>query len=453
MKLIRLIQKYSIHITIPFIVAILSACGGNDSEEDKNPCAASIATSDVRDTEAVAAQLVAAAEIVQLKSTITTRWRTALTQRLGALSEEEIKQLGTAVDELVFVYAQRAANGDPARPKISWTEAPPHAWGGTQVSGSRYAGDNPDNVYRLAPVDNVSSYEIIGKVNASAPTEFLIQVTDSGDAVIGTDEISLRTLKIEADGSFKITVSPLPANGASNHLQTGSKSTELFIRDTMADWNSETPLTLSIRRLSGPDSQAKTFAEMVQKTVSTSNTWASNWLNSFILRSLFASDANTIPQPMTGTGNISRTGANFQLGDDEAIVITVNSGSATYTGLTVQNIWGITPDYWNAQSSLTNKQALPNLDGTFTYVLSPTDPGVHNWISTAGTTRGTLYQRWQGAALPASPVTAYVRTQVAKLSGLRDVLPAETKFVTSSERAAQLAARQQAFARRVQACN
>lgn len=441
-------------------IGLMALSGCDDSENNtqlitapEKTCVASIATDDIKSTEVLATQLLNTSEVQTLKNNLKQEWFTALTQRLGTLTASEVAQLDDAVNELIFVYAQRAANGDPARPKISWTEAPPHSWGTTQVTGSRYAGDNPDNIYRIAPIDGVSTYEITGQVNAKAPTEFLIQVTNSGDFVIGTDEVSLQTLKVNADGTFKITVSPQAGDGTSNHLKTGALSTQLFIRDSMADWATETPVSLSIRRISGPNTAAKTFSEMVAETVATSTTMGKTWLNYFTLKTLFSPETNTIPQPVTGTGNISRTGGNFNLADDEALVISINPGPATYTGFTVQNIWGITPDYWNIQTGLTNKQAQPNKDGHYTYVLSKQDPGVHNWLSTAGENRGTLYLRWQGAALAKNPTIPYVTSKVIKLSELKYSLATETKYLTALERIEQLKARKVAFDRRLHACS
>src|SRR5207247_1570169 len=43
---------------------------------------------------------------------------------------------------------------------------------------------------------------------------------------------------------------------------------------------------------------------------------------------------------------------------------------------------------------LNKAQSLPNRDGSYTYVVSAVDPGVHNWIDTSGTHEGILTLRW-----------------------------------------------------------
>ena len=75
----------------------------------------------------------------------------------------------------------------------------------------------------------------------------------------------------------------------------------------------------------------------------------------------------------------------FQLDDDQALVVTIDPGNAGYFVVPVTNDWTITDNYWDQQTSLNNAptQALPNRDGTYTIVISPQDPDVWNWVSTA----------------------------------------------------------------------
>ncbi|MGV0803349.1 hypothetical protein ABQF26_40600, partial [Mycolicibacterium elephantis] len=72
----------------------------------------------------------------------------------------------------------------------------------------------------------------------------------------------------------------------------------------------------------------------------------------------------------------------YQLADDEVLVLTIDPGTANYFIVPTYNIWTITDDYWNQQTSLNNEQAIANDDGTYTFVISPTDPGAANWVST-----------------------------------------------------------------------
>lgn len=59
-------------------------------------------------------------------------------------------------------------------------------------------------------------------------------------------------LEVNEDGTFVITVSIEPANGRPNHLQLTSGSKIIAARNTLGDWNTEEPMSLSIERVGGP---------------------------------------------------------------------------------------------------------------------------------------------------------------------------------------------------------
>ncbi len=90
----------------------------------------------------------------------------------------------------------------------------------------------------------------------------------------------------------------------------------------------------------------------------------------------------------------------FQLQPDEALVVTLDTLGAKYVGFQLTDPWAISTDYIEHQGSLNNHQAVPNADGTFTYVIAARDPGVANWLDTSGLADGFFQIRWQ--KLPAS---------------------------------------------------
>ena len=51
-------------------------------------------------------------------------------------------------------------------------------------------------------------------------------------------------------------------------------------------------------------------------------------------------------------------------------------------------------DWWRRQSSLNGFQAKCDSDGVFRCVISSQDPGVHNWLDTAGYSQLTIMGRW-----------------------------------------------------------
>jgi hypothetical protein len=137
----------------------------------------------------------------------------------------------------------------------------------------------------------------------------------------------------------------------------------------------------------------------------------------------------------------------FQLSENQALVVTVDPGNAGYFVLPVTNDWTISKDYWNQQTSLNDAQAIANADGTYTFVISKTDPGVANWVSTGGLDQGTISMRFQDLD-PDSSDRPTVRSQMVALGQLGDVLPPGTVYYTEAQRGAQLATRKAGYDKR-----
>ena len=138
--------------------------------------------------------------------------------------------------------------------------------------------------------------------------------------------------------------------------------------------------------------------------------------------------------------------------DDEALVITIDPGSARYFNVPVTNVWTVTDDYWDQQTSLNNVQATAAADGTYTLVLSPTEPCtaagcVANWVSTGGLNQGTLSIRFQDIDLE-NFVAPTVSARVIKLADLDTELPSGVAFLTPEERADALATRKAGYDKR-----
>lgn len=159
---------------------------------------------------------------------------------------------------------------------------------------------------------------------------------------------------------------------------------------------------------------------------------------------------NVMTQPASNAeflANQLQSNGYFQLADDEALVLTIDPGSAGFFTVPVYNDWTITDDYWNQQTSLNDDQAVANPDGTYTMVVSVADPVVANWISTGRLNQGIISMRFQDLG-PDSTDAPGVQSVVVRLEDLDEHLPASTVYVTAAERAAQLAIRKAGFDKR-----
>ena len=262
-----------------------------------------------------------------------------------------------------------------------------------------------------------------------------------------------RELVTEADGSFVVSVDSDPAGGRANHVQSTPAAHEFYIRDVILDWESDDPNWLEIVRLGPPpargpltdDEQAQRTAEYMKKFADFSHSLARGMASGRPNRFHLAHSADT----GGALRNQVYVGGHFLLEDDEAFVIDVNDGGAEYFTVPISNVWGTTMGIMDRTGSLNKAQSEPNADGTWTYVLSNADPGVHNWVDPCGLTHGILTLRM--AEFPGQRPTEHLSAsgQVVKLADLERVLPAGTREVSSDERAVQLADRARAYARRL----
>jgi hypothetical protein len=135
----------------------------------------------------------------------------------------------------------------------------------------------------------------------------------------------------------------------------------------------------------------------------------------------------------------------YDLADDEALVTEVRvPQSYRYWSLLLTNDLYETTDWYNNQASLNDAQARMDSDGIFRAVISSRDPGVHNWLDTAGYQSGALQGRWFAAS--EKPVPSIKKV---KLADLPNHLPPDTARVSSQDRAIALRNRRLAAQMRV----
>ena len=106
----------------------------------------------------------------------------------------------------------------------------------------------------------------------------------------------------------------------------------------------------------------------------------------------------------------------------------------------------IAPSAKKHQVCLSSAQAVRNADGTRTFVISMSDPGVANWLDTAGLHQGLAIMRWQAVPHDMTSQGLVRDFRVIKLADLAK-MPELTR-VTAAERRATLAQRARGYANR-----
>jgi hypothetical protein len=206
----------------------------------------------------------------------------------------------------------------------------------------------------------------------------------------------------------------------------------------MADW-CQVPTALRVERVTGPPPPPeRSEAEIIADIVTSMPGWVRFWCG-------FKDDFLGYPEPNRLVGPNGRpggwgflAGGRFRVGGDDAVLVTVSDGGASYTGFQISDPWTISPDPLHRLASLNKAQARPSSDGSFTYVVSARDPGVWNWIDTAGLSEGWMLLRWQGVPPATNPASLIQSVTPLKLVDLAARLPAGVPRADLADRAAQI---------------
>jgi hypothetical protein len=129
--------------------------------------------------------------------------------------------------------------------------------------------------------------------------------------------------------------------------------------------------------------------------------------------------------------------AAFEFSPGEALIVETELPEVRpYWNLQVNDPYFNIVEYVYRNSSTNGAMAKISSDGKFRAVVSLADPGVPNWLDTAGFTEGTLWGRWYDCSSQPRPTIKRV-----PLSKVRDYLPGDTPHVTPEQRDAELRAR------------
>ncbi|MUM33661.1 DUF1214 domain-containing protein, partial [Mycolicibacterium sp. CBMA 361] len=366
--------------------------------------------------------------------------------QVGGPDPLNLKQLGQAVNE----YAQQAAMEyqllNSMQPTVLEMVMPPHNWFGQNVTGTRILYDNPDTIYRMMAVNSTSSYVITGKFGpGDRPAETTFSVlTGLGGTTAAV--LNAKDMQINPDGTFTITVSGAPAApGQTNHLQIPTNTTLIVARNTLSDWNVVSlvpPLPVMPRFLQGLEASVILALGLKMEPqymdVATKDSSGKT------------KPPNVFTDPESNATFLStqvQSAGYFQLANDQALVLTIKPGDAGYFVVPVTNDWTITNNYWDQQTSLNIAQSIANPDGSYTIVVSPTDPGIANWVSTGGLNQGTISIRFQDIDISGTNMPK-VSSQVVSLSDLDSILPSGTTYVTAAQRQAALDERKAGYDKR-----
>ena len=160
--------------------------------------------------------------------TVTEAYRRVAARWLDLAEPSEVMRecFDWAFREVMFSAAIWSSNQDPLRPKVTCITRLAHTVEGHEIPGSRWGIDNPDSIYRVIPISGDEKYRITGRVGRNRMTENYFTLWD--DKMGTVDVLNGRTMDVDSDGSFTITLTrlvPTAARTMCNPLQRHTSST------------------------------------------------------------------------------------------------------------------------------------------------------------------------------------------------------------------------------------
>ena len=303
---------------------------------------------------------------------------------------------------------------------------------------------NADTAYRIVRISPDGIYRLRGRRGTLRMFNASQSPPSPGDPDFRPGEGSPRTahdfnaLPVDGNGSFDVILSrQRPAGYQGEWWRLEAKTNKLLLRMVSADWLREQHPTLSVERLDVPVTRprptgrdletqlrhlpaaiefiALLFVDHVEKLR------AEGYINR--LKVIDMSKIGGL------TGQFYYEGT-YDLQDDEALIIESKLPSkCLYRSLILTNGLYETTDWYNNHSSLNDAQSRADSDRVLRVVISAKDPGIPNWLDTAGYARGLVQGRWFDCDSQPLP-----SMQKVALADLRRHLPGDTPTVLPEER-------------------
>lgn len=297
----------------------------------------------------------------------------------------------------------------------------------------------PDCVYLNASLRAGETYRLFG--NRGTARYVGLQTMDG---IAATANCLVDDLDVEADGRFEAILSADEHEG--NWLRLAGDHPTLTVRNFFYDWDTEVPASLRIERVGDevvPEDRSVDLDASVAQQLYALGDFVYDNLKFFLdFGAMPPANGFIPPMDMTEMGAAAENRpviGRFELEPDEALILEVQPPEGVYWSLSLGNPWLETIHYGRHQSSLNGHQAVIDPDGIFRAVLSAKDPGVANWLDTAGHSNGAMLLRC--VRTQTAPVPS---TRVVRVDDVAAALPAETAMTTPDERAHVIEARRRA---------
>ena len=275
-------------------------------------------------------------------------------------------------------------------------------------------GDNVDSLYHFAPLRGDRRYRIRGQRGNEVYLAFCVYggKPDGEWSERVVANVSQRDLAVDAAGHFELLLTP---DAQPPHVRLDADAVCVIVRQYFTERATARPAAFAIEALDriGPPPplddalltrRLRAVATFIRESIQLTP------LPGSLPPNLLGPPMAWNPQ-MPGWGtpdNVYSLGL-FRLEPDQALVIEGRSPRCTYWGAQAWNRYMQSLDYRYHRVSLNHAQIVSERDGSWRLVVAHRDPGLPNWIETAGHREGIVFCRWlQADELPAQPTSRII---------------------------------------------
>jgi hypothetical protein len=279
---------------------------------------------------------------------------------------------------------------DPARPRFVEIVGPYKKWG----------GDNADAFYCYSPVDPTRTYEVeVRRGDAVYLSLTVYGGPDDGhysDRIVGS--LNDRQAPPGPDGVIRMILSPDDPGDGSPWIRLDPDAVAIITRDYLADPVHDARATWSISAENPPTTFREDDAALARR-FRAALTWVRD---QSAMVPLAMGEPNSVdpPYPVPTTtfgwaaGDAAYAMGSYLLEDDQALILRGRSPECAFWNLCLWNPFLHTYNYDYERVTINGAQVHYEEGGSWQIVISPTDPGHPNWVSTAGHHKGRLWFRW-----------------------------------------------------------